>query len=201
MWAVGFAVSPGKPRVPYCEERPCAAHSRRDHRCVVVGGEPGKTAPTHPPSAGVSFGRAAVRDASAIPCRGALGVRAERGVGTLRRYHPGRYLKYKFIKTTFIKKNFHQNPLSSKNHFHQKPLSSKNHFHQKPFSSETTPFSSETTPFSSEKMKRKGGTVNIVRVCVKATPSHKHGSCPPFGFQQAFMWSIARPAMLHMKVC
>ena len=60
--------------------------------CVGVGGEPGKTAPTHPPSAGVCFGRAAVRDASAIPCRGALGVRAERGVGTLRRHHPGRYL-------------------------------------------------------------------------------------------------------------
>ena len=59
---------------------------------VGVGGEPRKTAPTHPPSAGVSFGRAAVRDASAIPCRGALRVRAERGVGTLRRYHPGRYL-------------------------------------------------------------------------------------------------------------
>ena len=60
--------------------------------CVGVGGEPGKTAPTHPPSAGVSFGRAAVRDASVIPCRGALGVRAECGVGTLRRYQPGRYL-------------------------------------------------------------------------------------------------------------
>ncbi len=36
-----------------------------------------------------------------------------------------------------------------------------------------------------------------------ATHSHKHGLCPLFGFQQAFMWSIAgrRPAMLHMKVC
>ena len=34
-----------------------------------VGGEPRKTAPTHPPSAEVSFGRAAVRDASAIPPR------------------------------------------------------------------------------------------------------------------------------------
>ena len=36
-----------------------------------------------------------------------------------------------------------------------------------------------------------------------ATPSHKHGLCPPFEVQQAFMWSIAgrRPAMLHMKVC
>ena len=79
-------------------------------------------------------------------------------------------VKYKFIKTTFIKKFFHQNPLSSKttfikNHFHQKPISSKchfhqnatfikNHFHQKPFSSKTIfiknhfhqkPISSETT--------------------------------------------------------
>ena len=26
-----------------------------------------------------------------------------------------------------------------------------------------------------------------------ATPSHKHGLCPPFGFQQAFMRSIAGP--------
>ena len=49
-------------------------------------------APTHPSGAGVSSGRVAVRDASAIPCRGALGVRAERGVGTFRRYHPGRCL-------------------------------------------------------------------------------------------------------------
>ena len=34
-----------------------------------------------------------------------------------------------------------------------------------------------------------------------ATPSHKHGLCPPFGFQRAFMWSIAgrTPAMLHMR--
>ena len=29
----GLAVSPGKPRVPYCEERPGAAHSRRDQMC------------------------------------------------------------------------------------------------------------------------------------------------------------------------
>ena len=79
-------------------------------------------------------------------------------------------VKYKFIKTTFIKIHFHQNPLSSKttfikNHFHQKPISSKchfhqnatfikNHFHQKPLSSKTIfiknqfhqkPISSETT--------------------------------------------------------
>ena len=58
-------------------------------------------------------------------------------------------VKYKFIKTTFIKKNFsskstfiknhfHQKPLSSKTNFIKKPLSSKCHFHQKPLSSETT---------------------------------------------------------------
>ena len=37
-----------------------------------VGGKPRKTAPTHPPAAGVSSGRPTVRDASAIPCRGAV---------------------------------------------------------------------------------------------------------------------------------
>ena len=30
----GLAVSPKKPRVPYCEERPGAAHSRRDQMCI-----------------------------------------------------------------------------------------------------------------------------------------------------------------------
>ena len=93
----------------------------------------------------------------------------------------------------FHQKNFHQKPLSSKNHFHQKPLSSKttfikNHFHQKPLSSKTTfikkPLSSKTSfikdqfhrkPFSSEKMKRKGGTVSMVSVCVKASPAE--GMC------------------------
>ena len=44
-------------------------------------------APTHPlPGAGVNIGRTSVRDASAIPCRGALEVRAVRGIGTLRRH-------------------------------------------------------------------------------------------------------------------
>ena len=58
-------------------------------------------------------------------------------------------VKYKFIKTTFIKKffsskstfiknHFHQKPLSSKTTFIKKPISSKNHFHQKPLSSKTT---------------------------------------------------------------
>ena len=35
MCVTGLAVSPGKPRVPYCEERPGAAHSRRDQTCVA----------------------------------------------------------------------------------------------------------------------------------------------------------------------
>ena len=87
-------------------------------------------------------------------------------------------------KTTFIKK-----PRSSKNHVHQKTTFIKNHFHQRPLSSKTNfirnqfhqkPFSSETIfirnhfhqkPFSSEKMKRKGGTVKKVSVCVKASPA------------------------------
>ena len=30
----GLAVSPGKPRVPRCEEKPGAAHSRRDQACA-----------------------------------------------------------------------------------------------------------------------------------------------------------------------
>ena len=61
-----------------------------------VGGEPRKTAPTHPPSAGVSFNRTPVRDASAIPSDwvGVLGGWLATThlwgcctVGTLRRYH------------------------------------------------------------------------------------------------------------------
>ena len=92
-------------------------------------------------------------------------------------------------KTTFIKNHFHQKPISSKNQFHQKttfikkPLSSKtsfikDHFHQKPISSETNFIRNHfhQKPFSSEKMKRKGGTVNIVRVCVKVSPA-EGGRC------------------------
>ena len=36
----------------------------------------------------------------------------------------------------------------------------------------------------------KGGSINFVWVCMKASPSHEHGLCPAFGFQQAFMWNI-----------
>ena len=55
-----------------------------------VGGEAQENRAHHPPSAGVSYGCAAVRDASAIPCRRALGLGVECGVGTLRRHHPRR---------------------------------------------------------------------------------------------------------------
>ena len=127
-------------------------------------------------------------------------------------FRAGTPVKYKFIKN-----HFHQKPLSSKTNFIKKPLSSKNHFHQKPVSSKTTsiknqfhqkPFSSETIFIRKNETK---GWDSQYSPCLcegvagrrPATPSHKHGSCPPFGFQQAFMWSIAgrRPAMLHMKVC
>ena len=41
----GFRGEPGKPRFPYCEERPGAAHSRRDQTCDCgCRGEPKKTA-------------------------------------------------------------------------------------------------------------------------------------------------------------
>ena len=57
--------------------------------------------------------------------------------------------------------------------------------------------------------KTKCGTINIVRVSVKASPAegrrrlHTNTACVHLSFQRAFMWSIAglRPAMLHMKVC
>ena len=35
IWGGGLAVSPGKPLVPHWEERPGAAHSRRDQMCVT----------------------------------------------------------------------------------------------------------------------------------------------------------------------
>ena len=89
--------------------------------CVCgVGGEPGKTAGltlrgaamsrtlqegpnvclrvSRPPGAGVSTGRTTVRDASAIPCRGALGLRAERGIWDASAIPPGQVLdKHKWF--------------------------------------------------------------------------------------------------------
>ena len=62
----GLAVSPGKPRVPYCEERPGAAHSRRDQNvycglAVSPGTPPLSTAPC--PSSPSTRGRLGVSEA------------------------------------------------------------------------------------------------------------------------------------------
>ena len=166
-------------------------------------------------------------------------------------------VKYKFIKTNFIKKNFsskstfiknhfHQKPLSPKTNFIKKPLSSKNHFHQKchfhqkTLSSKTTfiknhfhqnPISSKTNfirdhfhqkPFSSntnfiknqfhqstscqrdpppEQKQYSPCLCESVAGRRPATPSHKHGLCPPLGSQLAFLLNIAgrRPAMFSRK--
>ena len=92
--------------------------------------------------------------------------------------------KTSFIKkTTFIKNQFHQRPLSSKttfikNQFHQKPFSSETIFIRK---NETKGWDSQCSPCLCE------GVAGRRRVM----SAHKHGLCPPFGFQQAFMWSIA----------
>ena len=116
-------------------------------------------------------------------------------------------VKYKFIKTTFIKKKFSSKTTFIKNQFHQKTIFIKMpHFHQKPFSSKTNfiknqfhqrPLSSKTIfiknqfhqkPISSEHFLSEG-------------PSHKHGLCPPLGSQLAFLLNIAgrRPAMFSRK--
>ena len=50
----------------------------------------------------------------------------------------GQVVKYKFIKTTFIKKKFRQNPHSSKSTF------IKNHFHQKPQHTQHTAHTAHT---------------------------------------------------------
>ena len=109
-------------------------------------------------------------------------------------------VKYKFIKSTFIKKFFSSKSTFIKNHFHQKPLSSKttfikNHFHQKPISSKTNfirdhfhqkPISSKTN-FIKKQLSSKTNFIralpvrgthhpnknNIVRVCVKASPGRR----------------------------
>ena len=83
-------------------------------------------------------------------------------------------------KVQFHQNHFHQKKNFIKNHFHQKPLSSKNHFHQEPFSSETIFVRTNET---------KGDSQYSPCLCESvagrrpATPSHKHGSGPPFGFR------------------
>ena len=71
-------------------------------------------APTLPPSAGVSTGCTTVRDASAIPCRGALGVRAERGVCfgmPPKKAVPGRYKGIHCLAAGFSCQFFRSSPL------------------------------------------------------------------------------------------
>ena len=82
------------------------------------------------------------------------------------------------------KKNLQQKPLSS-NLFHQKQLSSKtifikNQFHQRP-------------------LPVRGSLCESVAGRRPATPSHKHGLCPPLDPQQAFLLNIAGPAMFNRK--
>ena len=80
----GLAVSPRKPRVPHCEERPGAAHSRRDQIALWVRG-------------------VTVRDASAIPCCGAREVaRCARWDASAIPYHPGWDLRANFVLQTWL---------------------------------------------------------------------------------------------------
>ena len=120
-------------------------------------------------------------------------------------------VKTTFIKTIFIRKKFHQNPTFIKNHFHQKttfikkPLSSKanfikdlshqkhfhqNHSHQKPLSSQI-PLKRDRTKHAWVPKTTSPCFCESVAGRRPATLSQKHGLCPLFGFQQAFMWSIA----------
>ena len=116
----------------------------------------------------------------------------------LRQFHQAEHVvpvKYKFIKTTFIKKKFSSKSTFIKNHFHQKPISSKNplssktnfiknQFHQRPISSETTfiknhfhqkPISSKTNFIRALPVRgtHHPSKNNIVSVCVKASRGPK----------------------------
>ena len=119
--------------------------------------------------------------------------------------------KYHFHQnTTFIKK-----PLSSKNHFHQKttfikkPLSSKNHFHQKtnfikkPISSKTNFIKNQSCQRDPPPEQKQHSPCLCESVAGQrpATPSHKHGLCPPLGSPLAFLLNITgrRPAMFSRK--
>ena len=107
-------------------------------------------------------------------------------------------VKYKFIKTTFIKKffsskstfiknHFHQKPLSSKTNFIKMPLSSKCHFHQTPLSSKTIfiknqfhqkPISSKTNFIRTLPVRgtHHPSKNNIVHVGLKCRVARAHGS-------------------------
>ena len=111
-------------------------------------------------------------------------------------------------KTIFIKNHFHQKPFSSettfiRDHFHQKPFSSKtifikNQFHQRPLSSKTNSCQRDPSPEQKQSCPCLYESVAGRR---PATPSHKHGLCPPLGSQLAFLLNIAarRPAMFSRK--
>ena len=78
-------------------------------------------------------------------------------------------VKYKFIKTTFIKKNFHQKPIFLRDHSEQK----------------------QHSPCLCESVAGRR----------PATPSHKHGLCPPLGVSTGLsvehegqQCSVERPA-------
>ena len=95
-------------------------------------------------------------------------------------------------KTTFIKNQFHQKTTFIKNHFHQKPISSKTNFIR------ALPVRGTHHPSKNNKVR-----VFLEGVAGRrpATPSHKHGLCPPLGSQLAFFLNIAgrRLAMFSKK--
>ena len=101
-------------------------------------------------------------------------------------------VEYKFIQNhfhpkreNFIQNHFHPKPVSSQTTFIPLPLSSKTTFIPMPFSSKTTCIPNpkinlipnERAPLTIQNVRRKrkrndkGRTVNIVRVCVKASPA------------------------------
>ena len=93
---------------------------------------------------------------------------------------PRQWVKYNFIKTTFIKKN----TFIKKTHFHQKttfiqkPLLSKNHFHQK------NTFIKITLIFNLPKMSQSGKQKNGKRKT-----------------REQSIWSVFVWSIVHMKVC
>ena len=129
-------------------------------------------------------------------------------------------VKYKFIKTTFIKNQFHQKTSFIKDQFHQKPLSS-------PFSSETNScqivwlHGLQKGGWGLKDAGQKAGGENgrawgknetkgwdsQYSPCLcegvagrrPATPSHKHGLCPRFGFQQAFAGDDQHEGLLKVE--
>ena len=128
-----------------------------------------------------------------------------------------KWVKYKFLKTIFIKIQIHQKQLSSKttfikNHFHQK-----NNFVKKHFLSDCLAPSRRVGGGLRMRGKKQVGKMGAwrknetkrwhrVRVCVKASSAegrrhlHPNTAYPRLsGFNKHSCG--ASPAMLHMKVC